>query len=305
MTLAVLCPGQGAQHPAMLARALATQAGAAVIDAASSALGEDPRAWIDEGIDLHANRIAQPLVCIAALATWTGLRDRLPAPAALAGYSVGELACYGLAGALDAGSLALLARQRAAAMDAAALGAPGNLIAVRGRSQASLSRLLPNYGAYIAIVNGDDAFVIGAPANAVGPLQAELQRLGAQVTHLRVGVASHTPLLSAALPGFAQALAASPLRAPAVPVVASVTGMIVTTREEAVATLAQQLDRTVQWALCLDTLYERGCRVFLELGPGTALSRMVRERFEDAQARSVEEFRDPLAAAVWTVDRLS
>jgi [acyl-carrier-protein] S-malonyltransferase len=42
----------------------------------------------------------------------------------------------------------------------------------------------------------------------------------------------------------------------------------VTTRERAVAALSEQIARTIEWSRCIDALYERGCRVFLELGPG-------------------------------------
>jgi [acyl-carrier-protein] S-malonyltransferase len=50
----------------------------------------------------------------------------------------------------------------------------------------------------------------------------------------------------------------------------------------------------------LDVLFERGCRLFLELGPGGALSRMARERLgADVEARSVSEFRSLDAVAAW------
>ena len=73
----------------------------------------------------------------------------------------------------------------------------------------------------------------------------------------------------------------------------------VTTRERAIATLAPQVAQTIEWAQCLDALYERGCRTFLELTPGTALARMVRERFDDAEARAADEFRSVGAIAAW------
>ena len=124
-------------------------------------------------------------------------------------------------------------------------------------------------------------------------------RAGAKVKDLRIGVASHTPLLASAVAPFRSALERSRLRAPSLPVVAGVDAVLVTTRERAIATLSSQIASTVEWAQCLDTLYERGCRVFLELGPGRALSRMVCERHEDIEARSVEEFRDKPAIVAW------
>jgi [acyl-carrier-protein] S-malonyltransferase len=68
--------------------------------------------------------------------------------------------------------------------------------------------------------------------------------------------------------------------------------------------LCRQITETVDWSRCLQTLYERGCRVFLELGPGAALSRMIHQRFPDAQARSLDDFRSLAAATQWVEARM-
>jgi len=298
MTLAVLCPGQGAQHPGMLDFALAHAEGRRTIDEAGAALGAD---LCDA---LHSDRmfdnvVAQPLVCVAQLAQWRALRDALPAPRAFAGYSVGELACYGTADAVDAATLATLARDRALAMDAAADGRPGGLIALRGLSRRDVAALCEGLAAHIAIVIADDAHVVGGTADALVAVEQRAEARNARVTCLRVGVASHTPLLAAAVAPFHAALDASRLGSPRIPVIAGIDAAAVTTRPRAIATLAQQVAQTIEWGDCLDTLHELGCRVMLELGPGRALSRMARERFDDVEARAVEEFSSPGAAAQW------
>src|SRR5439155_19940792 len=117
----------------------------------------------------------------------------------------------------------------------------------------------------------------------------------------RVGVASLPPLLATAAAAFRVMLESSSLQAPARPVVAGVDGSWVLTRERAIDVLSKQIARTIEWSRCIDALYERGCRVFLELGPGTALSRMLRNRLHRIEARSVEEFRSPDAVAAWVV----
>jgi [acyl-carrier-protein] S-malonyltransferase len=299
MTFAVLCPGQGSQHAAMLDLACRDVEGLRVVDQAGESLEEDPRAWLTRGEAIFGNAIAQPLICIAQLALWATLRAALPRPTAAAGYSVGELACYGVCDALDAGELARLARSRAVAMDRAAADRPGGVVAIRGLSRPALIRDCVGLEAFIAIVIADDAFVVGGTDAALTVVKDRCGRAGAQVTELRIGVASHTPLLASAVAPFRSALERSHLRAPSPPVVAGVDAGLVTTRERAIATLSSQIATTVEWVQCLDTLYERGCRVFLELGPGRALSRMVRERHDDTEARSVDEFRDAAAIVAW------
>ena len=135
MTFAVLCPGQGAQHAAMFDLACRNAEGLRVVEQASEALAEDPRAWLTRGDAIFDNAIAQPLICIAQLAVWTTLRAELPRPTAVAGYSVGELACYGVCDALDAGALAQLARARALAMDRAAGDRPSGLAGIPRSSE--------------------------------------------------------------------------------------------------------------------------------------------------------------------------
>jgi [acyl-carrier-protein] S-malonyltransferase len=304
MTLAVLCPGQGAQHPALFDQVGAHAEGARVIDDAAQALGEDPRAWLTQGDAIYRNAIAQPLICVSQLAQWTVLRGRLPAPVALAGYSVGELACYGVSGALGTAEIVRLARARATAMDVAAAANPGGLIGVRGLSRPTLRRLCEATDAFIAIATADDAFVIGGSDAALDRMREECERAGAKLTDLRVGIASHTPLLAAATAQFQTALDGSAFKATPIPVIAGIDAGLVTTRDRAIATLSAQISHTVEWAQCLDALHERACRVFVELGPGCALSRMLRERFDDVEARSVDEFRDVNGVVRWAKSRL-
>ena len=67
----------------------------------------------------------------------------------------------------------------------------------------------------------------------------------------------------------------SSMTAPKRPVIAGIDAGLVATRTRAIATLAEQVARTVEWAACMDSMVERGCRIFMELGPGRALSTMM------------------------------
>jgi [acyl-carrier-protein] S-malonyltransferase len=304
MSYAVLCPGQGAQHPQMLDLVAGNPAARAMLNEAAQALGEDPHAWLRQPEIIFRNSIAQPLICVGELAMWTALHGELPLPTAFAGYSVGELAAYGCAQALDAGELARLARARAQAMDAVAGERRGGMLATRGLTREVIAALCAGREASIAIATADDAFVLGGTQSALDALAHEVEQCGAQITCLQISVAAHTPLLAGAVEAFRAVLQGSTLRAPAVPVIAGIDAAWVTTRERAVTTLSQQIAATVEWAQCMDVLYERGIRLFLELGPGRALSRMLLERHPDVEARAVDEFRSLAAAVAWITRRV-
>jgi len=299
MSLAILCSGQGAQHPAMLGMIADHPAATKVIKVGETILGWKLRDVLTQSDKMFRNAIAQPLICLTQLALWTALRQDAPKPVAFCGYSVGELGAYACAGALDAAELARITAARAALMDQAAAAIHGGLIALQGPRRDDVARLCAGQRAWIAIAISEDEFVIGGEDAVLVKLSKDFSERGAKLTRLRVGVASHTPLLSDAVPPFRMELIASSLAAPATPVVAGIDAAWVVRRETAVEKLALQLDRTIEWAGCMDMLYERGCRVFLELGPGRALARMAQARFGDVDARAVDDFRSLEGVSSW------
>jgi malonyl CoA-acyl carrier protein transacylase len=93
-----------------------------IFAAAARHLGKDPRHFVREAAAeaLFSDRAGQILCCTQALALWAALETARPQHAAIAGYSVGELAAWGCAGALDAYATLQLTHTRAAIMDAVA-----------------------------------------------------------------------------------------------------------------------------------------------------------------------------------------
>ncbi|ABM93750.1 acyl-carrier-protein S-malonyltransferase-like protein [Methylibium petroleiphilum PM1] len=117
---AIVCPGQGTQSPDMFDLVAAHPRGLAVLQDFGAALGRDLVAEAQAGTGLHANAWAQPALVALARASWEILAPELPAaPAAFAGYSVGEVSAWSCAGAWDVAGSARLAATRAALMDAA------------------------------------------------------------------------------------------------------------------------------------------------------------------------------------------
>ncbi|UYC12745.1 acyltransferase domain-containing protein [Xanthomonas sp. CFBP 8445] len=297
MSLALLCPGQGAQHPAMFDHSAGVPAAESVLAAAAQVLAADPRALAGDDAR-YDNAIAQPLVCAAVLANAAALLPQLSATALLLGYSIGELAAHALAGGLEANACLALAVQRAQRMDAASRNGDG-LIAVQGLLREQAEALCAQTGLHLAIVNGEDHLILGGHADALahGERQARAQR--ARVARLPVSVAAHTPLLASAAQAFAADLRAAPLAAPRAAVLAGIDGHRIGDRDDAIGALSAQLATTLDWAGTLRQAAERGVRVFLELGPGGALARIAREVLPECQARSVEEFGSLAAAAAW------
>ncbi len=291
--LVILCPGQGAQHPAMFDMARGDPDAGRLLDA-----------WFDDpvlGAPLHAalegqagftNRVAQPSIVAATLAMWTALGS-LPAPPALvAGYSIGELSACGVAGALDPTDAVKLAIERARLMDACLADGPRQgMVALSGLPADVLDTLLQRFGFYPAIVTGEDSLVSGGPAAEREQLADAATAAGGKATVLPVEVASHTPMLRGAVAPFAAVLAAQRWSGFAFPVLSGISAEPVDSASCAMADLPRQIAQRILWRDCMDACVEAGATVALELGPGAALSRMLQARHPRIACRSVSEFR--------------
>lgn len=295
MSFALLFSGQGTQHPAMLpwltndelVRDMCTRLG---VDDWRHALA-DP-GWAER------NGNAQTLLTGLALAAWGQLAPLVPAPAAVAGYSVGELAAFSAAGVIDPAIAAALAPQRAEAMDRCAARVPGGLLALGGLPAPELERMRAETGLALAIRNGDQSVILGGPEPALDAAEHMALSAGAHCTRLRVRVASHTPWMREAAESFARTLEDVPFRAPQIALFSNAADRI---RDAGAArtALAVQIATTVRWDECMENVMARQVRCVLEIGPGQALARMWNQRYPTVPARACDDFRSAAAIAAW------
>ena len=200
---------------------------------------------------------------------------------------------------MDAATLARLAYARATLMDQAVAGRSTGMLALRGIGRQQVEAACAHHQSWIAIQLNAQEFIIGGEAVDLAALNQSWSEQGIEITCLKVGLAAHTPLIAPAVVPFLRLLEGTPPRAFVTPMVAGIDGTWLTDSKLGATKLANQLASPISWDICLDTLYERGCRVFLELGPGRALTRMVIERFDQVQARSVEEFHSIDGLSLW------
>lgn len=296
---AIVCSGQGAQTPDLFTRFPFTEKGLTLRERILDAGCLDPevRDWLaDPSRDPSAvflNHFSQPLICLYQAMVWTEIADLLPAPAMIAGYSLGELTAYFCAGAISPEDVVRLAGIRAREMDAA--GPRGKLIAVTGISPVRASSL---DGAMLAIVISEDHCVIGCAADRAESLARDLLDAGARdAVVLAVTVASHTALLDGAVEPFRSALQQVAWQDLKTPVLAGISAAKVMRREQMEQVLPEQIHHTVRWDRIQQRFQESGCRVVLELGPGNQLAHMAVAC--GIEARGVDEFRSAEGIAEW------
>lgn len=335
--LAILCPGQGTQHKEMFETAFREEATAERVHGwiAHALPGVSLDRVLADPTFLFANALAQPLITAATLASWEMIQPHLPSPSLVAGYSVGEIAACAVAGALPSSDAVRLAALRGQMMQACAdpgthatgttipqpganAGDGGNSVLemahdTRGATQAMLSvgglplgiteTLARQYNLFIAIETGDDTCIVGGLRRQAVLLDEQARRQGARTGFLPIGIASHTPLMAPAVPGFQDVLSRIPLTDPVLPLLAGVSAEVIGTAAGIRHTLPLQLNNRIHWAGCMDACAERGITVALELGPGSALSRMMQARHPQIETRSVADFRTLAGIRRWIDQR--
>lgn len=294
MSVALLFSGQGAQHPDMLPWLAQDQAQRHV----EPLIGADWRERLKDRAWAGTNRIAQLLLTGSGLAAWRQLAPLLPTPAAVAGYSVGELAAFAAAGVYDVETAMRLAQQRALLMDRDAGVCPTGLLGVRGLTAEALARLCAEFELAIAIRNSLDSVVLGGPKPPLAAAASAVTERGGHSTVLNVNVASHTIWMRDAAQAFASFIQPIPFCAPRTLVFSNAIGRVIRPAQLKQA-LSEQIDHTVRWDECMDDIASRNVDCVVEIGPGQALARLWNQRHTHIPARSVDEFRSAQAIDDW------
>ncbi|MEV0895946.1 SDR family oxidoreductase [Actinoplanes sp. NPDC049802] len=282
--LALLFPGQGSQRVDMFAGLLVAfpelrepaEHGGDWVRALYPGAAFDPdtaRQWRDR---LRDTRNAQPALGLTGLAAHRFL-TMLGVTADMAGgHSYGELVALTAAGALPAAVLPALSERRAEEILAAAGSEPGTMAAVTGPPDQVAAEVAAIPGVVLANHNSPRQTVLAGTPDAVELAAARLRALGHTVTPLDVACAFHSPLVTAAGPGFASAVSGLPLRAPRIPVYANRTAQPYPDRPDLIAAeLGDQIGAPVRFAEQIEAMYAAGARVFVECGPGVTLSNLV------------------------------
>jgi [acyl-carrier-protein] S-malonyltransferase len=263
-----------------------------VVERLSDATGRDLANLLTEADaeTLKATRNAQlaafglSLVILEA-ARAAGLADAIGL--AGAGHSLGEYTALVAAGSLTTEDGARLVMARGEAMQAAADAHPGTMAAVLGLDAELVAQACRSVEqAWPANDNAPGQVVIAGTAQGIDAAGAAAKQLGAKrVLPLSVGGAFHSPLMAAAQAPLDEALAAAAFAPARLDVVANVDATA--HREGWAKLLSAQLVSPVRWRESLLTLAGLGVTHFLELGPGTELSGMVKRTIETSARTNV------------------
>ncbi len=299
--IAFIFPGQGSQFAGM-GRDLAERYPEArrVFERADAALGESLSGTCFEGPEekLKLTATTQPAILTVSLAAFAVLAARGARFDGVAGHSLGEYSAIGAAGGLGVEDLVRTVRRRGELMQEAVPVGVGAMSAVLGPARDAVEAACreASLGGDVAVAanfNAPEQTVIAGHAAAVARAGALLAARGAKrIVPLPVSAPFHSPLMRPAREGLEPVLAALEFKALAVPLYSNVDAAPFTDPDAVRGGLVRQVDAPVRWVELVQRMVTDGFGTFVEVGPGSVLSGLVRRIARDAvtiQAGTAEQ----------------
>jgi [acyl-carrier-protein] S-malonyltransferase len=297
VSVAFVFPGQGSQKVGMgreLARAFPESG--AVFEEADRVLGFALSRLAFEGPaeDLQLTANTQPAILATSVAALRPLLARGARPDWVAGHSLGEYSALVAAGALSLADALVTVRRRGLYMQEAVPVGTGAMAAILGLDLAAVEAACREaaQGEVVAPanVNCPGQIVIAGHAGAVERAIAACRAAGARRgVPLPVSAPFHCSLMQPARERLAEDLRGLGFRDPEVPVVTNVDARAERTAAACREALGRQVSGAVRWQDSVELLVREGVTTFVEVGPGTVLSGLVRKIARDAQVLNVED----------------
>lgn len=233
---------------------------------------------------LRRTEYAQPAIAAISAGMYKVLRRAGFRPDFVAGHSFGELTALWASEAISEEDYFFLVKARARAM--AAPDQPGfdagTMLAVTGDAQ-QVEALLQNYPQVtIANWNSNQQVVLAGSKPEIAKVQAVLEFKGFSTKPLSVSGAFHTSLVAHAQQPFAKAIESVTFKSPSVVTYTNVTAAPYSSEPEAIKrNLQNHMCSPVYFKQEIENIYNAGGRFFVEIGPRSILTNLVKEMLGD------------------------
>lgn len=251
---------------------------------------EGPEADLNDTINTQAAIYVTSMAALRALAE----AGYTPRPAYIAGHSLGEYSAYAAAGVFSFADGLRLVRERGRLMKKAGTLNPGGMAALLKLDDDVVAGICQQVNAedngllQVANYNSPGQVVISGHSSAVDRgIELALAAGARRAVRLPVSIAAHSELMRVVAGEFREAINATPLNLPEVPIVANITARPLDSLDAIRSEMEGQLTASVRWTDSVLWMVAQGLSEFVEVGPKDVLSGLIRRISKEVRASSV------------------
>lgn len=298
MKTAFVFPGQGSQKVGMLkdlyeAYPIVRERFAQ----ADEALGYSISQLCFEGPDTELVKTAntQPAILTASVACYEILKEKGFTPDIVGGHSLGEYSALVAAGVLDFKDAVYVVHKRGEYMQEAVPLGEGAMAAILALPREEVVRICAEVNDTVGSVqavnfNCPGQIVIAGATKAVEVAAEKMKEAGAKrAVMLPVSAPFHSRLMEPAAKRLQEELNKIEVKNAQTPVVANITGEILTDGATIKAALVKQAAAPVLWEDCVATMVDFGVSRFVEVGPGKVLTGFTKKINKAMELANVED----------------
>lgn len=286
----VVYAGQGYQHVGMGSGLYESAEAREVFEEASDVLHFDVAKLCFEDLEGNLGRagFAQPAIVTVQAAATRILYANGFKPKQVAGHSLGEISASVASGALSFADGVSLAQQRGVWMEEQGKNVPGAMAASIGLELDRVEEVCKKIGIEVANVNGAGQVVVAGKRDLMAAASALITEYRGKFRLLPIDVASHCSLMIPVRDKIADFMKGVELSDPQIPLIANVTAQYVLKASEIRDNLAKQVSSRVLWFESVKAMITNGGKVFYEVGPGNALSGIIKRIDPSVEVRSIK-----------------
>lgn len=296
--IALLFPGQGSQYN-MMGKALYESSPEVreIFHRTNEILGYDLLGIINEGNleKLTQTEYAQPAIFAYSYAIFQSIcKEKQFFPSFMAGHSLGEFTALTCAEVFRYEDALRLVMERATIMQQATSDGFGGMAAINGLHPLLVEEECERVSngedkIVVANYNSSNQVVISGANSLVKVATENLAKIGAITIPLKVSAPFHTPYLELSNQMFQRAIAQTQMAGLKWPVISNVDAKPYYHPAEIRDRLNVQMTSAVRWKETIDYMLRQGVNTFIELGPKTALTNLIKRDFSHVRAYSYED----------------
>ena len=253
-----------------------------------------------EASDLNLTANTQPAIKATGVAIFRVLQKKhnfkITDFSFCAGHSLGEYTALVCAESLSLADAAKILRARGQAMQTAVKPGEGSMAAVLGLEINDIEQLIKEFKLSTVEISNDNCpgqiVVSGKKIEIEECLVSIKQKLSKKSILLPVSAPFHCQLMKPAAEEIKDLIMNLSMRNPLIPIVSNVTAEAVTQSEEIKQLLIQQIYKRVRWREIIEYMFKNSNDRFLEIGPGKALSGMLKRFKKEIEIKNYNNRED-------------